>query len=207
MVNINNINTSDIIIDYSIPNILNIKSNIECEYIVKKMVYVAPLLYDLSLGTNVNRTINILTTFINTNEPRRKRLLQSLDELQVQNKNINNCFNSDDLRSLYFNTKILINIHQTEHHHTFEELRVLPALLSGIIVISEESPLSDHIPYREFIIWADYSSIHTIAYDVLTRYEEYHRRTFSKENIEKLSAIVNHLKYETYAKLNSLISS
>lgn len=97
------------------------------------------------------RKNDILTTFINVNEPRRLNLLNKIRENKMSHNNINNCFEKENLKELYKNTKIIINIHQTEHHHTMEELRVLPALLCGAIVICEKSPLTHMIPYNDYI--------------------------------------------------------
>ena len=88
--------------------------------------------------------------------------------------NVNNCFIKNDLQNLYKNTKILINIHQTEHHHTFEELRVLPALQCGVIVISENSPLSELVPYNDYIIWTSYDKILEKTIEIINNYDYFH---------------------------------
>ena len=79
-------------------------------------------------------------------------LLNQIKQKGITYINVNNCFEKDKLQTLYKNTKILINIHQTDHHHTFEELRVLPALQCGVLVICEHSPLSNLIPGNDYII-------------------------------------------------------
>lgn len=154
------LNISDIVIDYSIPNILNINS---CDYyneFSKKLLYISPMLFDYNPLTT-ERDINILTTFYNPNEERRKIFLEKAQTKNINIININDCFDLDKLRILLSRTKIIINIHQTDSHHTFEELRCLPALLCGAIVISEESPLFKDIPYSNSIIWSSYDSIYT----------------------------------------------
>ena len=124
---------SDIIIDYSIPNIINVASINDYQKLSKKHLYIPALLYDseFMFSTN-NRNINTLTTFINTNEPRRASFLALMKN---EHLNINKCFEGEKLMQLYTQTKVLINIHQTDHHHTVEELRILPALLCGTIVV------------------------------------------------------------------------
>jgi hypothetical protein len=72
----------------------------------------------------------------------------------------------------------LINIRQTAHHHTLEELRVLPALLCGAIVISESAPLQDTIGYSEFILWATIDDLPELIKDVATHYERYRQPIF-----------------------------
>ena len=195
------LNNADIIIDYSIPNMYNIYSSNSYNNFYKKILYISPVLFDYDSQNYEykQRQINVLTTFINTNEPRRRALLDNIKMANVDHKNINNCFSNEDLKNLYLNTKILINIHQTEHHHTFEELRVLPALLSGIIVISESSPLNNLIPYNDFIIWSSYDNIIETVKNVINNYDDYHNKIFKskhllsilhKNNIRKMKSML-----------------
>ena len=84
-------------------------------------------------------------------------------------------------------TKILINIHQTDHHDTIEELRILPAIQCGVIVISEISPLSELVHYHPYIIWTSYDTILDKANEVLENYDEYHKSIFTENTIECVS--------------------
>lgn len=128
--------------------VINVNKSGQFASFSKKHLYIDPCLYNELYTKLTNRTITHLTTFLNVNELRRKRLLLNLQAHQLQHQNINNCFEKRGLRDLYRKTKILINIHQTNHHDTFEELRVLPALQNGVIVISETSLLQTEIPYH-----------------------------------------------------------
>lgn len=181
------LNTSDIIIDYSHPNIVNVKESGLFSEFSNKHIYVGPSLYENLHINNNNRNIQSLTTFININEPQRKQLLQKISESTLNHSNINNCFDKNKLQELYQSTKVLINIHQTPHHHTFEELRCLPALQNGVIVVAEKSPLNHSIPYNNLIIWSDYDNIVDKTKEVLENYEEYHKNIFTKENIDILN--------------------
>jgi hypothetical protein len=179
------LNNSDIIIDYSIPNIYNIYSSKKYDNFYPKMIYISPVLFDYNLKNYEykQRQINVLTTFINTNEPRRKLLLNNIANSKIDHININNCFDDDELKKTYLNTKILINIHQTDHHHTFEELRCLPAILSGVIVISEEVPLKNLIPYNSLIVWSSYENIIETVNKVINNYDDYYNKLFKSKNI------------------------
>ena len=163
--NYDNIKNSDIIIDYTNPNILNVQSCPIYKEFSKKHIYISSSIYN-TYFIKENRNITSLTTFINTEEPRRKHLLYKL-----QNKthiNINDCFEYNKLQNVLKNTKIIINIHQTPHHNSFEELRVLPALECGVIVICETSPLKESIPYHDLIIWENYDNIINKTNEVLS---------------------------------------
>lgn len=174
------LNNADIIIDYSNPNIYNVKN---CEMYTSfsnKHIYISSSIYD-SYFIKENRNIHLLTTFIDCENPKRKALLGYIKRHHINHTNINNCFEKKDLQNLYKNTKVLINIHQTFYHHTFEELRVLPALQCGVIVICENSPLNELIPYNDYIIWSSYDKILEKAQEVLNNYDHYHNLIFNKE--------------------------
>ena len=188
----NELNSADIVVDYSIPNIRNISTSNNYNSFSEKLLYIAPVIYNYELTNFMNkRDLDVLTTFINTEEPRRHKLLNNIRDNNINHKNVNNCYEKTSLKELYLNTKIIINIHQTEHHHTFEELRCLPALLNGVIVISENSPLNELVPYNEFIIWTSYYKIIDTLKDVINNYEFYYNKIFnnttSLENMHQLN--------------------
>jgi hypothetical protein len=85
----------------------------------------------------------------------------------------------------------LINIHRSDDENTFEELRVLPALMNKVLVISEISPLTELIPYNPLIIWATYENIVEKTKEVLENYEEYFNKIFTRENINVLNDLNN----------------
>lgn len=197
--------SSDICIDYSIPNIVNLRSNSTFNTISQKTYYLAPTLYPLQCSKNINRSINILTTFINTNEPRRRLLLDTIQSNSMSHININNCFDKNTLQDLYLDTKVIINIHQTDHHHTFEELRVLPALLCGVLVICEESPLKEYIPYKDFVIWCKYEDIIKTTVDVLVNYDRYYDSIFSTPASLRLQEMLGALDKDIYSYLSKAL--
>jgi len=184
--NFKTLNLSDVIIDYSLPNIYNVKkSNLFNEF-SNKHIYISPSIYKNIYTNTNNRNIISLTTFININEPRRKQLLEKIQKSNLKHENINNSFNKLKIQELYQNTKVLINIHQTDHHDTFEELRCLPAIQNGVLVVSEKSPLNNLIPYNDMIIWCDYDDIIDKTKEVLDNFEKYHSLIFTTKNVDKL---------------------
>tara|TARA_B100000282_G_C31737837_1_gene494488 strand:+ start:2288 stop:4561 length:2274 start_codon:yes stop_codon:yes gene_type:complete len=189
VVEIDKLNEGDIVIEYSNPNIYNINSIESYSKLSKKTIYIAPIFYKNNYINLKNRNNDVITTFYNENEPRRAEMINIIKSKNLNYKNINTCFDKDDLQKLYQNTKILINIHQTPHHDTFEEFRCLPALQNGIIVVSEKSPLNHLIPYNDLIIWADYDNIVNKVEEILENYEEYYKQIFSETNIDILNSI------------------
>jgi hypothetical protein len=181
------LNNSDIVIDYSNPNIYNVKTCPQYNSFSKKHIYISSCVYEPCF-TKENRNILTLTTFFVTNDPSRPRRNEFLNKIndKMKHTNINNCFEKE-LGNIFKKTKILINIHQTPHHDTFEELRVLPALECGVIVISEKSPLAEMIPYKDLIIWADYDDIVEKTEEIINNYDYFHDIIFSIENRNLLS--------------------
>jgi len=195
---------SDIIIEYSNTNIENLKeSNIYSEF-SKKLLYIAPAFYDL-YTVKENRNIDCLTTFINQEVDRRKKLIENIKAENINLTNVNNAFSKEDLQNLYKNTKILINIHQTDGNHTFEELRVLPALLCGCIVVAEDSPLKELIPYANCVIWSSYKDIVQKIKEVSDNYDKYFNDIFgNQENLNILKSLHNENIKNLKIKLDSL---
>lgn len=195
--NYNKLMESDIIIDYSLPNIHNIKESGLFHEFSNKHIYIAPNIYNCFNINSSNRNISILTTFINTQEPRRHALLQDMKNRNLSNVNVNNCFEKGKLQSLYKNTKLLINIHQTNEHNTFEELRVLPALENGVIVVCEKSPLMELVPYKDLVIWCEYNEIISKTIQILENYEENHKKIFNSKN----KTLIDELAVTNYSTL------
>lgn len=213
--NIDSFYKFNFIIEYSFPNIENITlSNAISKSFINKIIYVPPMLFlnnNSLLDYNIehsNRNIDILTSYICVgNSKRREIFLNKLkNDEKIKNfkrENIKNTFNSDDLKKYYDNTKVIINIHQTEHHHTFEEFRVLPALMRGVIVISENVPCKDKIPYSNLIIWSTLDEISNTIYDVLDNYEVYFNNIFCSSNI---TSIFNNIYNDSYLKFKNKIN-
>ena len=179
VVNFSKLQSADVVIEYSRINQFHVKQIPELATYASKVFCISPSLYPLlenSLARSSGREINTITLFGNPNEPRRKRFLKTLALLKVDSQNINNIF--DDIENLYRQTKILINIRQTDHHDTLEELRVLPALRCGVIVISDRSPLVEKTYYSKYIIWGELEDLPGLVLEVQKNYELWHKKIF-----------------------------
>lgn len=178
-------NSLDYIIEYSVPNIYNISTNSTFNEYRKKLLHIYPTLYKPSLNT-VDGREGICCLFTRGNT-RRDSIVDKLQKNKLSINNITDCFESQQLKAVYSKSKILINIHQTDHHDTFEELRVLPALLNGTLIISEDVPLKDKILYSDLIIWTSYEDLPSRVLEVNSNYEYYHNMIFGKNKLEEYS--------------------
>jgi hypothetical protein len=172
LVNYDQIERSDLVVEYSIPNQFNVGNTDFFPYYNQRHLHISACLYHLDFGRD--RPLDVVTNFYDVNQPRRYRLLQAASQI----KNYTGVY-GDRLAELYSSAKIVVNVHQTDHHDTLEELRVLPALRRGAIVISEHSALSTLIPYHNHIIWAKYEEIPDMIAEVTKNYEAYHGRVFN----------------------------
>lgn len=178
---------ADLVIDYSFQNVANIQLSGDFKDIDNKITWIYPSLYEeheLCKQTAM-RVTDCLTTFFDINQPRRKKLVDEFKNLwtkEINYHNVHNCFSKRDLQELYLKTKVLVNIHQTDHHHTLEELRVLPALQCGVLVICEKCPINANrhfnVVYDDYIIWAEYGDIVQKTVEVLDNYEKYFHDIF-----------------------------
>lgn len=82
------------------------------------------------------------------------------------------------VEDVYSAAKIVINIRQTDGYDTLEELRVLPALRCGAIVISENAPYAEKTAYSQFVIWGTLQEIPDLVLYVESNYEKVHKSIF-----------------------------
>lgn len=149
----------DRVIDYSLPNLANIASCPRFADYLARSVHVAPLLAGPAPGAGDGRRRGVVTTFTDSGQPRRRALLERLAREGIGARNVTGVYDEHGLCRLYGGADVVVNVRQTDHHDTLEELRLLPALLCGAIVVSEDVPLRSLVPYERFIIWADYERI------------------------------------------------
>jgi len=179
------LNTLDIIVEYSMPNVKNIRTSGYYPYLLNKLVYISPIIFDIN-DFKISERNKTVTMFISTEEHRRKIFLENISEKNIDCVNYQNIYTKEDLMNFYSDVKIMVNIHQTPHHDTFEELRVLGALINGIIIISEDVPLKEEIPYFEYIIWCTYDTVYDTIKDVQQNYESYWAKIFSDGKLKDI---------------------
>lgn len=168
----------DLVVDYSAANLAHLKAAGGFDVYLGKAILISPLLFapDFSLGKRDRAPI---TLFSDAQRGRRKQFLDAAERRGLGIRNVKRSFDADHLQRVYRRSRILVNVHQTEHHDTLEELRILPALLCGVLVISEDVPLKAHIPYARFVIWARYDELPETIAKVEAEYAVWHARIFS----------------------------
>lgn len=166
-------------IEYSLPNIENIKTNPEFADYLDTAAYIAPVIYDGISDFKVKPRMSTISMFSSNPSDRRSEFINRTKARNIIN--IEGVFPKYKLREVYRNSRIMVNVHQTDHHHTFEELRVLPALCHGVIIVSEKVPLKETIPYADSIVWSSYEDLDSIIRDVQDNYEWYYEQIFTGE--------------------------
>ena len=169
--NYESIKNFDFIVEYSRINLVNIQGASKFSDLHDRLLYLSPALYQFNAAPDDARRRNFITitNFGNSEEPRRKNFLEVMHAKKIPIQNIYTWYS--DVEELYARTRILVNIRQTDHHDTLEELRVLPALRSGVIVISELAPYKELTRYSEFIIWGTLDELPGIISNVQDNYE------------------------------------
>jgi hypothetical protein len=102
--------------------------------------------------------------------------------------NLKRCFDTNALQVQYRRTRVLVNVRRSDHHDTIEELRILPALQSGVIVVSEDGPLRHTLPYARFIVWTHYDTLVEQVASVLRDFDTWHARLFGDPELPRVLA-------------------
>lgn len=182
----------DSVFEYSMTNISHIKNFPEFNQYYNVCRYFPPLIYDISdIDSDSDiRTKNVLT--IHNSSPRRNHIHEKIHMDFYHNVCGGNIYDKNIMKNVLDNYKILVNIHQIDIHHTLEELRVLPSLMTGILVISEDVPYKDHIPYGKHIIWSSYDDLTKTINDVLNNYD-----FFREKYLTNIKTTISNMKIKS----------
>ncbi|WP_313920490.1 glycosyltransferase family 2 protein [Tahibacter sp.] len=188
----------DLIIDYSRANRINIERGGAHGALLARLVVIAPLLHAPHF-LREDRPLPLICLFGNRREARRAALLAQARRRGSSLRQVDGIFDTASLERLYRSSRVLLNVHQTADHHTAEELRILPALQSGMIVVSEDVPLREELPYHAFVIWATYEDLLDTAAAVLANYEAEHARLFGDGRLARVLAEMERHNHEAVA--------
>jgi hypothetical protein len=176
-------------------NVKNLKSTIEGRKFIEKVIYCPPIIYDnIEIEKKRNKEVMVLQNF----SPRRAELYQkyNVDCVYITDKN--------QLLESYWTYKILMNTHQIDEHLTVEELRILPALMNGVIIVSEKGPFYENIPYQKHIIWSDYDNIIDETKKTIENYDIIRKKKLKFLN-RTIKKIKNNFEKEFRKKLEKLL--
>lgn len=188
------------VIHYNMPNIENIMKRPKESIFHHKMVYIAPLLYEYTeKPIKSSFQYDIITTFSDMTNPRRKKIVDELSK-RYRHHNINFTYDKEKLRKLFSEAKIIINLHATDNFSSIEELRVLPALLTNTIVVSEYSAHLDKIMYAKHVQWCTYDDMVKVVDEILHHYDSFHAKLFygfkdtirllKEQNLQQIKKII-----------------
>jgi hypothetical protein len=194
---------SDVVIEYCKPNIENIvRSAALPPEVIKKIIYAPSLPFAYSNAGD--RPLPLMTNFNdNSWDTRRSRLSAQLLERCPEYRNVQGVYDPYELQDLYSSAKVVVNAHQEWFRHSIEEFRVLPALSRGCVVISEDVPLRDCIPYHEYIIWAAFEDLADVTSEVMQHYDEYFEKIHGKHS--RLPILLQEMKNEFADSLTRLL--
>lgn len=167
----------DRVVEYSAANLAHLQAAGGFGSYLERVLPLAPLLFEADFGAS-HRNWQIMTLFGDAEEGRRGRFLRNARAAGLPVRNRKRCFEPERLRQAFRRCRILVNVRRSDHHDTLEELRVLPALLCGVVVVSEDVPLRETIPYQRFVVWARYEDLPATVARVHADYAAWHARIF-----------------------------
>ncbi len=192
----------DQIVEYSIPNIINVNRSKYRHLYLRKVQYIAPLLSPSMLNPGTQgRDYGKAFTFMSLSgrDERRSKIIEKLRASGVNLANIQGLLG--DVSRIMSTVGVLLNLHQTDHHHTLEELRILPALLQGVLVVSEPSPLIEEVPYSKFVTFASIEEIPSVLSGLLANYEKHWEKTFASGEFSEVVSELDRANRKAFAEL------
>ena len=168
------LNLADLVFDYSRINLMNIESTELLSNYRRKSFCISPSLYPVD--TKMTGRSGTITLFGNLEIPRRKLFLEELRKSNIDSENIQGVYKG--VERIYRKSRIVVNIRQTDSYDTLEELRILPALRSGAIVVCEHAPCVQKTRYSKYIIWGSLREMPSLIVNIERNYEEVHRTIF-----------------------------
>lgn len=193
------------IIEYSQPNISNIQNSPLASLYRNRVFYIAPLIGDptTSWPARVFASNKILTIMTPPKKgDRRESLIKELNGAGHNFRNISDNF--ENLSSVYKRHKILLNTNQTDHHHTFSELRILPALLAGMLIVAEETPLLNLVRYESLLLTGEASELGNLLRDARENYRDLRSSLISRTSV---SQVFEELKKENAQAFRAIVRS
>jgi hypothetical protein len=189
---------ADIVVEYSLANIENLRlGGVD----ISRYVYAPCLPFLTYFHQQKLRFKKVITSFHHMQNDifgRRRKFLNGCKNRGLLIENLH--FNSyTEEKLLLENSQIMVNIHQSPYHHTLEELRILPAMQLGVVVVSEWVPLSEVIPFSPYIIFCKYEELIDTVVEVTQNYDVYFDKFYGHNS--KLPQIFNQMRKNLHFSL------
>lgn len=198
------VDQADAIIEYSCANIANVTDSDLAHLYAGKAFYVPPLLCRPNTMSEPRSTPHICTMHGQSTTGRRGELADILTARGIHVENIEGVWSQYEAALDRY--AILLNVHQTENHHTLEELRVLPAILRQVVVVTEEVPLIRTLPYGDFLVTAPFRSLPDVLAQVRDNYEEYWHSIYGSGEAQDLYKQLRHESERTALEMALLLN-
>ncbi len=163
------------IIDYSALNVAEFKRIPDIKSQKLRFFSVAPVLGNNPDTPGPRKKVTVATMYGSPNRGRRGKIAE---KLKSHHQEISNISNFENYGVAFQDTAILLNFHQVEHFSTPEELRILPALLQRVIVITEDTLFARRSLCSDFLIFATEGNLASVLSDVQSHYSEYWSKIF-----------------------------
>ena len=195
---LNNFSDADWIVEYSSANIANVLDSDLAHVYREKVLYIAPLLGDPQQNRPPRDCVTVNTMFGSPDTGRRAAFLERAGEEGI---GVTNRRGYQTIIEALQSTAILVNVRQKEYFQTFEELRVLPALLHGVLVVTEDSPYLAGVPYSKFITRSPLSEMVAVIREVTSAYEKYHDECFEDPELEEVLRLLAESNWIHFSKI------
>lgn len=185
------ISKADFIIEYSNANIKHVMQSAYYPYYADKVVYISPLLVRSDNAPNARPRVDIITMHgTGSDEDRRNIFGDRAANLGIEIRNINGTWRKYE--RVLDKASILVNIHQTNHHHTLEELRVVPSLVRKVVVISELVPRIEEFCLANYVVWTTYDHLIDTVLEIRGNYTKVWNDLFADRSFDqKIETLVS----------------
>lgn len=166
------------VVDYSALNVEKVRKSPSLRTISSKFHVISPLLGPCSRELRPREEVIVATMYGSPNRGRRGRIATTLAKAGIEVLNVQNFENYE---TAFQDIAILLNFRQVEHFSTPEELRILPALLQGVVVIMEDTSFARQSLCAEFLVFADERSLSATIKEVQSNYSTYWNQIFEND--------------------------
>lgn len=166
------------VIDYSALNIERLANLPALSPHSPTLHTIAPVLGDFPHNVEPRKVATVATMYGSPDRGRRGRMRSVLSKAGIE---VHNIHNFENYKIAFRHVAILLNFRQVEHFSTPEELRILPALLQGVVVITEDTPFARKSLCAEYLLFAHASNLIEIVKEVQGDYSKYWAQAFGDD--------------------------